>query len=130
VRARFEGALEQAAHLLKIEGLTEVVESPAFHRLDRGFGRAVGGQENDRTRGVRGPDPVEEIEPRPVQELKVQHDHVRLILLDSPPAFRNRARGTHLDVAGGEDPVERLADQRLIVNDQQFRHATLLQLAR
>src|SRR5262249_36761034 len=72
------------------------------------------------------PDPLEQVEPGPVGQLKVEHDDVRSVLLDPAPALPERSGRDDLDLRGGEHPAERVADDRLVVNDQELRHLIAL----
>ena len=76
------------------------------------------GDEDDRALRVRRANSLEEIKPGAVGQLQVEDDDVRVILLNTSPALRDRPGREHFHILRSKDAAERVANDRFIVNQQ------------
>ena len=80
--AQFDGARNDRPQLMQIDWLEQVLERPSLHRLDRGLGGCVSGDDYQRQTRVDAPDRIEGVQPGHVAEAHIENDHVRPLLSD------------------------------------------------
>ncbi len=102
-----------------VERLDEIVERAALHRLDRGVGGAVRGDEDDRPFRVERVNVVEQVEAGAIGELDVEHDNVGVVLANRFESLGRRRRGEDGHPLLAEDAAKGVADGFFVVDDQQ-----------
>jgi hypothetical protein len=71
-----QGVLGEREHLLRVEGLHDVVERAVFHRLDGGLRRAEGGHQDDQLLRVGGADVLERLDAAHAAHADVEEDEI------------------------------------------------------
>ena len=117
-RATLDGVAQDDEHLVVLEGLGEVVERAA---LGRGHGALDGPERRDHDHGqfvVQPADLVEHLDAVHVRQHQVEQHGVDAPVGDRVEALAARRRRGHAVALGGEQRLERLPDDLLVVDDQ------------
>jgi hypothetical protein len=80
--AVLDGLFDLELHLLDLEGLLHVVESPDLHRLDRRVDRSERRHEDHGRRGMQRLGRAQHVQPVAPAHLQVAHDDVELPLVE------------------------------------------------
>ncbi len=107
----------------ELDGLRQEVLGALLDRLDREVDRAVSGQDQDRHGGVLALQAAQELETVSVRERVVEKHDVGCRRVEDLGRLRAAPCGQHLVALADEEQLERPADGRLVVDDQQtVRH--------
>ena len=103
---------------LVLEGLGDVVERPLAHGLDRALDRRVRGHDHDDRVRVPAADLAQDLEAGTVGKHEVEEDDVEGIGLEELERLRRVRRGRDVPGLPLEEALEHVADDLLVVHDE------------
>src|SRR5262249_37409280 len=117
--AALEGLADQVEDLVGGEGLRHVVVGAALDRVDGGRDRALAGDDDHLGRGPALLHAVEQLEARDAWQREVGEDDLVLLPLELGDRLDRVLRGLDDVAVGRERDSQRLADRRLVIDDEQ-----------
>src|SRR5262249_28265565 len=94
------------------------VAGAALDRFDRALERRESGDDDDRDAGLPVKDLRNDVEPRLRAEPQIEHDELETTALDGFERALRRAHAEHSGAIGFETQPERLANTRVVVDDE------------
>ena len=117
-----DGTANNAAKLVEVQGLEQVLERAKLHRLDGGVRASVGGDDDYGKPRVDLPDQRIGVQARHVGQSHVQNHGVRRVLPNTLDSLAGGADGENLETRRFQGPLQRIANIWLVVDDQHIRH--------
>ncbi len=121
-RGPLRGAPHDREDLVDLERLREKVEGAGLHRVHGELDRGDPCQQDHRDRGIGFAGRREDFEARAVGHLLIGHDDVDVAGGEGLARLGNAVRLQDLGRQILEDGAQKLADGRLVVDDEQARH--------
>ncbi len=109
---------ERLSDLVDLERLSNVVERPELHRLERGLDGGEAGDHDDEGSRPTLTGLAKELHPALAGHLEVREDEVELRLLERPDGFQDRRDGPDLMVVVAEEIAELLPEGGIVIDNQ------------
>ena len=117
-RRRRDGALNVGEQFFVIPRLLDEIGGASLNSKNGIFHRAVGGDHDDGKVAIAFADVAQDLKPILVRQGEIKQHEVERAFRDAVQAFFPCSRALHRVVLHFEQSLERLADGRLIVNDE------------
>ena len=120
-----DGPRHHFAKLSEVQRLEQVLEGAELHGFDCRLGGPVRGDDDHGQAGIDFPDLAVGFETLHVGQADVEDHGVGRLAADHADPLAGGSGRVNLEAGGGQDLLQRVADVRLVVDDQETLHDVL-----